>query len=256
MLLHSFKTFLVLWLWVSSGSFPGGAQRATKGCKEVWISRLHCNVSFIFILILLLLIFSITDHFLRYLSFAATLKSTKEQSSGKWSWCCYYYGRWHIWIWKNIVKNSTRGWCWYIVKIYYFVAMIFFYLFLNLFSCLFSHSVKVIYGPPLSDFTHSEGANFDDDCSVSMECTTASYLDGGGGKPIGTSCWWLCWALLSFWVQGWFLLLPFQLKGFSGNRQINLDEITPLLFWFFLRCDNLLAKQRNYANFLKKGAVF
>lgn len=68
-----------------------------------------------------------------------------------------------------------------------FCGYVIFYLFLNLFSCLFSHSVIVIYGPPLSDFTHSEGANFDDDCSVSMECTTASYLDGGGGKPVGTS---------------------------------------------------------------------
>lgn len=46
---------------------------------------------------------------------------------------------------------------------------------------------KIIYGPPLSVFSHSEGANFDDDCSVSMECTSASSLDGGGGKPVETS---------------------------------------------------------------------
>lgn len=119
MLSHSFKTCSVLWLWVSSGSFPGGARRVAKSCKEVWISRLHCNVSFIFILILLVLIFSVTDQCFRFLSFAAILKNTKEQSSGKWSWCYYYYyGRWHIWIWKNIVKNSAVGRCWYILKIF------------------------------------------------------------------------------------------------------------------------------------------
>lgn len=57
-----------------------------------------------------------------------------------------------------LVRSENISFCGYVI----------FYLFLNLFSCLFSHSVEVIYGPPLSVFTHSEGANFDNDCSVSM----------------------------------------------------------------------------------------
>lgn len=137
-----------------------------------------------------------------------------------------------------------------------FCGYVFFYLFLNLFSCLFSHSVKVIYGPPLSVLTHSEGANFDDDCSVSMECTSASCLDGGGGKPVGTSCWWLCWALIEFLGPRLVSPAPFTAQGVF-RKQTSKSWWDNSCFVLFLRCDNLLTKQRNSSNFIFfKSAVF